>query len=58
MYGVRFIRLEDFINENDEISGMIIHLEPQGLLFATVRFFSFINYLFINLLKKSAPKLK
>jgi hypothetical protein len=44
MYGVRFIRLEDFINENDEISGMIIHLEPQGLVFGEVCFFSFIHY--------------
>jgi hypothetical protein len=55
---VKTFRLEDFINSKNEISGIIIHLEPQGLLFATVRFFSFINYLFINLLKKSAPKLK
>jgi hypothetical protein len=41
MYG---IRLEDFINENDETNGMIIHLEPQGHLFADVCFFSFIYY--------------
>jgi hypothetical protein len=37
MCAIRFLRLEDFINPNNEISGMIIHLEPQGVLFADVR---------------------
>jgi hypothetical protein len=49
MCGIRFLRLEDFINPNNEISGMIIHLEPQGLLFADVSFhlFHFIFILFM-----------
>jgi hypothetical protein len=41
MCAIRFIRLEDFINPNNEISGMIIHLEPQGVLFADVSFILF-----------------
>ncbi|CAF0971463.1 unnamed protein product [Didymodactylos carnosus] len=49
MCAIRFLRLEDFINQND-ISGMIIHLEPQGVLFADIKF--------INPLVKPAPKLK
>lgn len=36
MCAIRFLRLEDFLNPNNEISGMIIHLEPQGVLFADV----------------------
>ncbi|CAF1634503.1 unnamed protein product, partial [Adineta ricciae] len=50
MCAIRFLRLEDFINPNNEISGMIIHLEPQGVLFADIKF--------INPLVKPAPKLK
>ncbi|CAF1038211.1 unnamed protein product [Adineta steineri] len=50
MCAIRFLRLEDFINPNNEISGMIIHLEPQGVLFADIKF--------INPLVKAAPKLK
>lgn len=40
MCAIRFLRLEDFINPNNEISGMIIHLEPQGVLFADVCFYT------------------
>ncbi|CAF3512278.1 unnamed protein product [Rotaria socialis] len=50
MCAIRFLRLEDFINPNNEMSGMIIHLEPQGVLFADIKF--------INPLVKAAPKLK
>lgn len=50
MCAIRFLRLEDFINPNNEIGGMIIHLEPQGVLFADIKF--------INPLVKVAPKLK
>jgi hypothetical protein len=46
MCAIRFLRLEDFINPNNEISGMIIHLEPQGVLFADVSL-SFCFFLFI-----------
>ncbi|CAF1406656.1 unnamed protein product, partial [Didymodactylos carnosus] len=49
MCAIRFLRLEDFINQNN-ISGTIIHLEPQGVLFADIKF--------INPLIKPGPKLK
>jgi hypothetical protein len=52
MCGIRFIRLEDFINENNDTSGMIIHLEPQGLLFAEVCFVYFIHYFVFYLLNR------
>jgi hypothetical protein len=47
MCAIRFIRLENFLNQNNETSGMIIHLEPQGLLFADVCLFYFINKLIL-----------
>lgn len=52
MCAIRFLRLEDFINPNNEISGMIIHLEPQGVLFADVRhnflkYFKFFLFTFV-----------
>ncbi len=45
MCAIRFLRLEDFINPNNEISGMIIHLEPQGVLFADVSFYYYFSFL-------------
>ena len=36
MCAIQFLRLEDFLNPNNEFSGMIVHLEPQGVLFADV----------------------
>jgi len=39
MCAIRFIRLEEFI---DRDNGMIIHLEPQGLLFAHVCLFFYL----------------
>ncbi|CAH0546529.1 unnamed protein product [Brassicogethes aeneus] len=34
--GVKFLKLEEFID--DERHGMVLHLEPQGLLFAEIKF--------------------
>ena len=44
MCAIRFLRLEDFLNPNNEISGMIVHLEPQGVLFADVRSFVHLSF--------------
>lgn len=46
MCAIRFLRLEDFLNPNNEISGMIVHLEPQGVLFADVRSLRFSRFPF------------
>ncbi len=34
MCAVKFLRLEDFLDAKQD--GMIVHLEPQGILFAEV----------------------
>ncbi|XP_076353703.1 serine/threonine-protein kinase N isoform X2 [Tachypleus tridentatus] len=36
MCAIKFLRLEDFVDDNR--SGMALHLEPKGLLFAEVKF--------------------
>ncbi|KAK2159070.1 hypothetical protein LSH36_159g06031 [Paralvinella palmiformis] len=36
MCGVKFLRLEDFLD--DQRHGMAIHIEPQGILFAEIKF--------------------
>ena len=38
MCAVKFLRLEDFLDDLQH--GMVIHLEPQGILFAEVGFSS------------------
>ena len=37
MCGVKFLRLEDFLD--DQRHGMAIHIEPQGILFAEVSYY-------------------
>jgi len=54
MCAIRFLRLEDFINPNNEIGGMIIHLEPQGVLFADVCvLFCEFNSIFFSIFSKT-----
>lgn len=45
---IKYLRLEDFIDSN--MNGMAIHLEPQGILFAEIKF--------INPLIRARPKLR
>ncbi len=45
---IKYLRLEDFIDSN--MNGMAIHLEPQGILFAEIKF--------INPLIRPRPKLR
>ena len=53
MCAIQFLQLEDFINPHNEISGMIIDLEPQGVLFVDIRLlfvsmgFTHLNLLFL-----------
>ncbi|KAJ8912963.1 hypothetical protein NQ315_000019, partial [Exocentrus adspersus] len=46
--GVKFLKLEEFID--DERHGMALHLEPQGLLFAEIKF--------LNPMVSKRPKLR